>query len=71
MICIPRFYDKLVSHVGQKGEAWDSERTFLIEDRLKDLLWCDQKVRHFPNGHLKVHLWELEKPESDLDVKSN
>jgi hypothetical protein len=44
----------------------------LIEDRLKDLLWRDKKMRHFPNGHLKVHLWELEKPESDfLDVKSN
>jgi hypothetical protein len=43
----------------------------LIEDRLENLLRCDEEVRHLPDGHLKVHLRELEKPGSDfLEVKS-
>jgi hypothetical protein len=38
----------------------------LVEDRFKHLLGRDEEVCHLPDGHLEVHLWELEEPRSLL-----
>lgn len=34
----------------------------MVVYRFEDLLGCDQQGSHFPNGHLKVHLWKFEEP---------
>lgn len=38
----------------------DVRQTFVVVDRFEYFLGRDQKVSHFPNGHLEVHLLEVE-----------
>ncbi len=37
--------------------------TLVVVYRLEHLFGRDQKMRHLPDGHFKVHLGELEEPE--------
>lgn len=39
----------------QRGDT-----AYMIVHGLKDFLGRNQQRCHFPNGHLEVHLWELE-----------
>ena len=65
MISVSGFCDSNVRslHVktGSLEGGWvGGKQTFLVEDRLEDFLGRDEEVRHLPDGHFKVHLWELE-----------
>lgn len=42
----------------------------MIVDRLEDLLGGNQQRGHFPDGHFKVHLGELEQSASRQSVSS-
>lgn len=43
-----------------KKSLGDSIESYMVINRLEHLLGRDQQGSHFPNGHLKVHLGELE-----------
>lgn len=40
----------------------------MVVDRLEHLLGCNQQRSHFPNGHLKVHLRELEQSNQSISL---
>lgn len=54
----------MVSIVGRAKPVRVVKTTYMVVYRFEDLLGCDQQGSHFPNGHLKVHLWKFEEPIS-------
>ena len=40
----------------------------MIIDRLEDFLRRDEEMGHFPYGHFKIHLGELEQPVRHISI---
>ena len=46
--------------VGADSEAWRGASAYMVEDLAKHLLGRNDEAHDLPDGHLKVHLGELE-----------
>lgn len=42
----------------------------MVVDRSENFLGCYEQRCHLPDGHLEVHLWELEQPSQTALVSA-